>query len=70
VVQVEMARRGLGKPREGEHGAGGQGAQSAVSTSAPGASTTLAATVHTHWAQSNSAWASTVFTASSCRSGG
>ena len=70
VVEVEMAHRSAGEAGEGINGAGGQGAGAAALVSATGVSASGAALAHTQWAQSNSAWASTVFTASSCRSGG
>jgi hypothetical protein len=70
VVEVEVALGSAGKAGEGVHGAGGQGAGAVAQASAIAVSAVGAAPNHTHWAHSNSAWARTVFTASSCRSGG
>jgi hypothetical protein len=70
VVEVEVAFRDFGKAGEGEDGTGGQGGGAAALEMPPRVSAAVDALVYTQWAQSSSAWASTVFTASSCRSGG
>jgi hypothetical protein len=70
VVEIEVALRDAGKAGEGENSTGGQGVGAAALASAPGVSVAGCAQDQTQWAQSSSAWASTVFTASAWRSGG
>jgi len=65
VVEVEVAIREAGKAGEGEDGTGGQGAEACALEMPPGESVADTDWDYAQWAQSSSAWDSTVFTASS-----